>query len=314
MANTNQGLGTDKGKRAYGAARFALEFDGKGRVGVLASVDGGNFKAEPVGEQIGGDGLVTSYPGRQKFEDITLQVGTSMTREFWDWIKASIDNNYQRRSGAIVAYDFDGKERARRTFKEALISEISFPALDATASGPAYISVKIAPEYMEYASGGGGSVPPAELKQQKKFVPANFRLNLEKIDKDVTRVVTKIEGLTIKQNIIDNPIGNELWARKEVGRIEMPTLSLSLPETYVAPFMKWWKTFVGDGEHDHKNETTGSLEFLDSTCTETLMTLSFDGVGITGVSLDKHDAGGAAIRMAKVDLYIDSMSYQAGKA
>ena len=63
-------LGKSKEARTYAATRFVLELDGQ-NVGILHSVDGGHLKSEPVGEQVGGEGLVTRYPGRQKFEDIT---------------------------------------------------------------------------------------------------------------------------------------------------------------------------------------------------------------------------------------------------
>lgn len=304
-------LASTKAGRAYGAGRFALELDGKGVVGVLNSVDGAQFKAESIGEQVGSEGLVTRYPGRQKFEDISLQVGTSMTGEFWQWIQKSIDNKYERRSGAIVAYDFDGNERARRTFKDALIAEIGFPALDAKAKSPASVSVKISPEYVEFTQGGSGKLPATEVRKQKYYVPSNFRVSLERF-KDVTRMITKVEALTIKQNIIVNPIGNELWPRKEVGRIELPTLSITLPENNIKSFMKWYQDFVGQGKHDHAQETTGSLELLSNDLTKALLTLSFDGIGITGITLDKHDAGADSIRMARVDMYMESMTFQAG--
>ena len=304
-------LAPGKAGRAYGAGRFALEFDGKGFVGVLNSADGGQFKAESIGDQVGAEGLVTRYPGRQKFEDITLQVGTTMTGEFWKWIEASINNKYERRSGAIVAYDFDGNERARRTFREALIAEIGFPALDAKSKTPASVSVKITPEFLEFSqSGGGGKLKAGEIAKQKHYVPSNFRVSLERF-KDVTRMITKVEALTIKQNIIVNPIGNELWPRQEVGRIEMPTLSITLPENNIKPFMIWYQEFVGLGKHDHSRETTGALEFLSNDLQRALMTLSFDGLGITGVTLDKHDAGADAIRMARVDMYIENMKFEA---
>ncbi|MSP60255.1 MAG: phage tail protein [Myxococcales bacterium] len=304
-------LGAEKQSRAFTATRFVLELDGQ-QVGLLNSVDGGHFKSESIGEQVGSEGLVTRYPGRQKFEDITVQVGTSMAPGFWKWLQASIDNKYERRNGAIVAFDFDGAERSRRTFKDALIAEIQFPALDAKAKTPAALTVKFAPEWMEYTTGGGKKAGPADTTKQKLFVPANFRLTLEKFDRESTRWVTKIEALTIKQNVITNPIGNELWPRKEVGRVEYPNLSIHVPETYAGPYLKWWEKLVGKGEHNG-NEVTGSLELLASDLTTILMTLSFTGVGITGLTFDKHDAGAEALRSVKVDMYCEGMTFKPGK-
>ncbi len=306
-------LSSDKKQRMFPNARFYLELDGT-PVGVLNSVDGGAFKSEPIGQQVGGEGLVTRYPGRQTFDEITITAGTAMTPGFWKWIKASIDNNYQRRNGAIVACDFDGVERARRTFSEALISEIQFPALDAKAKAPAFIQVKISPEYLDYtrADGSTKTNPETTLTKQKLWVPANYQVTLENMDKETTKHIVKIDPITIKQNIIQNPISYEKWSRLEVGRIEQPTLSLYVPETHSKPWFAWWKKFVAEMEHDESNETTGSIVCLASDCTTQLMTLSFQGLGITGITFDKHEGGAEAIRQLKVDLYCETMDFSAG--
>jgi phage tail-like protein len=306
-------LSTEKKKRVFASARFYLEIDGT-PVGVLNSVDGGALKSEPIGQQIGAEGLVTRYPGRQKFDEITITAGTSMAPAFWKWIKASIDNNYQRRNGAIVACDFDGYERARRTFSDALISEIQFPALDSTAKSPAFIQVKFQAEMMTYTNGGGGqkTSPETTLTKQKLWVPANFQVTLENMDKETTRYISKIDPVIIKQNIIQNPIGYEKYSRLEVGRIEQPSLSMYVAETYAKPFYTWWDKFVAQMEHADSNETTGSIVCLASDCSTQLMTLSFAGLGITGITFDKHEGGAEAVRNIKIDMYCETMDFAAG--
>lgn len=306
-------LASSKVNRSYTASRFVLEIEGQ-QVGVLNSVDGGHLKAEPIGEQVGVDGTVTRYPGRQKFDDISLSVGTSMAPLFWKWIKDSLDNKYSRRSGAIVAYDFDGNERARRTFTEALISEIQFPALDAKAKQPAFLVVKISPEVITYERKDGGKIgSPGDATKQKKWVPANWQLSLENLSSEVTRHVTKIDSLTVKQNIINNPIGRELYTRREPGRVDLPTISLHVPETRSKEWVKWWDKFVAKGDHVNKNETSGSLVYLANDCKTQLMTLTFKGVGITALTFEKHDAGADNIRTLKVDLYMETLEFASGQ-
>jgi phage tail-like protein len=305
-------LSSPKKKRAYIAGRFSLELDGADTDVFVASVDGGNFKSEAIGEQVGGENLVTRYPGRQKFEDITLQVGTTRGKTFWEWVKHSIDGNPSRRNGAIVTRDNDHFVRARRTFIDALISEVQFPELDAKAKGPKLITVKIAPEQLRYEE---KIEPPPERQEQKKdlhepqkmAVPANFSLTVEGMDREVTRQVVKIDAFSVKQNIIDNPVGGMLYARREAGRLEFPTLSVQVPQTYAKPWMDWWQEFVGRGNHVQKNERTAAISYLDSTLGKTLLTLHLYGVGITGVSFDKHEGGSDSIRTAKVDLYVESI-------
>jgi len=305
-------VGSDKPRRAYAGNRFILELDGV-PAGVLTSVDGGQFKSEAIAQKVGSQGLVTQYPGRQKFEDITIQVGTSMSQGFWDWMKASIDTKPTRKNGAIVACDFDGNERSRRTFKDALISEIQFPALDASAKTPAFIQVKISPEFMDYDKKGGKKTNNGvTLEKQKMFVPANYKITVQRIDAGITKHVVKVDPITIKQNIIVNAIGSELYPRIEAGRVDHPVISVYVPENYVQPWMTWWKSFVGEMKHDSSNEAWASIAFLASDVSTELMTLKFEGVGITGLTFDKHDAGGEGIRTVKVDLYTEKMSFEGG--
>lgn len=298
-----------KDARTYVSGRFELELDGHS-CGVLTAVDGGHFKSEPIGEQVGGDHLVTRYPGRQKFEDITLTVGSAMSPQFWTWVKSSIDHKPSRRNGAIVARDFDNRERSRRTFKDALIAEVGFPQLDAASKGPKQVTVKISPETMSYAEGSGAQAAAGsgDVTKQKQAIPSNFRVTIDGIDADDTKRVSKVDAFAIKQNIITAPVGGLLYAPKEAGRMEFPTLTVYVPESHAEPWVKWWEKFVGAGEHIGKNERTGSITYLDSSLTKTLLQIELQGVGITGLTFDKLDAQTDKIRQLKVDLYVESMS------
>lgn len=307
MPNLSQ---VNKNQRAFISGRFVLEIDGT-QAGLVVSMDGGHFKSEPIGEKVGAEGLETRYPGRQKWEDITIQVGTTMSPGFWNWVKRSVDNNYERRNGALVAYDFDGKERSRRSFYDALIAEVQFPALDAKAKTPAFITVKISAEHMEWKEGRGEGATPPAVNKQKLWVPSNFRFTIDGMPD--MQWVQKVDQMTVKQNIIENPIGKEAYARKEIGRLEYPNFSFYVPETYAKPWMGWWQRFVADGSHEHGDEKHGSVEYLSQDLAKTLMTIEFLGLGITGVSFDKHDAHSDQIRMVKVDCYCESMTFRPGE-
>src|SRR5690242_8726516 len=106
-------------QRPFTGGQFALELDGN-PVGFLSSIDGGHFKSDEVKYQSGHGkhlGVVTKYPGKPKYEDITFTVGMANSPSFWDWVKATVDKKMpERRNGAIVVYDYKHRERQRRTF------------------------------------------------------------------------------------------------------------------------------------------------------------------------------------------------------
>src|SRR5262245_43570724 len=123
-------------KVPYSGGRFTLELDQKKPVGYVQSIDGGHFKSEAVSSFVGGiagekegDFLVTRDPGRPKYEDVSITVGATMGQAFWEWISSTLQGKPQRRDGALVGYDFNNRERSRRSFQRALIAEVGFPGL-----------------------------------------------------------------------------------------------------------------------------------------------------------------------------------------
>src|SRR6266849_6182135 len=109
--------------RPYTGGLFSLELDGT-PVGGVISIDGGQFKSEPVKWSTGRNFVTHYFPGKPKYEDVTVTMGMATSADFWDWIKASLGNKPKRKSGALVVYDLKGRERQRRTFADALITEI----------------------------------------------------------------------------------------------------------------------------------------------------------------------------------------------
>ncbi len=129
--------------RAYVAGKYGIELDGV-VAGWVWSVEGGHATSDVVVEKLGCDHIQKKHIAGVKYEDITVSCGTGMSREFYNWIKASFDHNYQRKNGAVITADYNYKEYTRLSFFHALITEIGFPALDAASKDAAKMTVKFA--------------------------------------------------------------------------------------------------------------------------------------------------------------------------
>src|SRR5215216_2045558 len=83
-----------------------------------------------------------------------------------------------RKNGAIITADYEGKELSRLSFHNALITEIGFPALDASSKDTAKMSIKITPEYTRRQANSGASLLKDRLGRtsQKQWLASNFRL------------------------------------------------------------------------------------------------------------------------------------------
>lgn len=317
----------NKRKRPYISSRFVLELDDSGSggkyMGTLQSIEGGTFKSDLVEEKVGGSPFVTKYPGRPKFDDVTIQVGMAMAPRFWKWIEQSFSYNAARYSGSLVALDYDNRERWRRKFTNALIREVTFPTLDGAAKEPAYLTVKFAVEHLDDEPTNMNKYPAEqqhqnEWEKQKVWLPSMFTYSIDGVTP--TPVETcKIDSFAIKQEIIEAPGGGILENAKEPGRIEFPTISVHVLQRDAAPYMRWWDKIVREAEHTPAQQKTGHIWFLPRDAvgsgalqSQPLVTLDLFGVSLLGVGPVKHDSKQAQLQKVKLDLSVERIELKPG--
>lgn len=159
--------------------------------GWMYAIEGGGVDAEVLPDKIGDDGFVRKRPGRVKYTNITLIVGSEMSKKFYDWMKASFDGKdarYIRKSGEIIAADFNYKVVRRIHFENALITEVTLPALDAKDKGPARLFMNLIPERARITALPGDTPIDAPKFKQKAWLTANFRLKIDGLEKPCSRV------------------------------------------------------------------------------------------------------------------------------
>jgi phage tail-like protein len=298
------GIGqSSSNKRAFVAGKYALEIDGT-TAGWLFSCEGGEIHAEVISEVSGDDPVTRKRPGRVKYGDITLKCGTGMSKALYQWITETLDQRHSRKSGAIIAADFNFKEHSRLEFQNALLTEVGMPALDAASKDAAKMTIKISPEVLKQVPGSGRAVK-IDPRVQKKWLPANFRLQIDGLD---CSRVNKIEALTIKQKVTESAVGEV--GRLEPAAVEVPNLVLTLAESHSQTFYDWFEEFVLKGNSTQDREKGGSLEYLAADLQEVLFTLTFQNLGIFKIAPDKSEAGGEAIRRVKAEMYCEQMKFK----
>jgi phage tail-like protein len=291
-------------QRASAAGRYGLELDGI-MAGWLNSTEGGHATADVVVEKLGPDHIARKHIGGVKYEDITLSCGTGMSKAFYEWIKDSLDLKYERKSGAIVAADYNFQELASLSFHNALITEFGMPALDAASKDAAKMTVKFSPEYTRFKAGDGSKVQGGAVTQ-KRWHASNFRLTIDGLD---TSRVNKIEALVIKQKVIDNAVGEQRDVPTAVAYLEVPDLVITFPESQAADFWKWHEDFVINGNNDQDHEKTGSLTYLAPNLKDALFTLNFFGLGIFKCEPEKTASGSESLRRVKAEMYCEEIKF-----
>jgi len=300
--------------RTYAAAHFALELDGKKDVGLFRSIEGGGVKADVMTYQNGANYERWRQLGKQKYEDIKLQVGMSMSAPFYDWIEKFFTGIPDRKNGAIVAADFYYKERARRTFSEALIKELTFPKLQADDKNPAYMNISLSVEDIVFSAGDGNVLAQVKgMVEQKHWKANNFVLSLDGFA-DACKRCTKIDAFTIKQTIIEHNVGGRQSATKIPSGVEFPNLVFYLPEVDAQPIIDQFnkRAMVTErAQRGHGANKTGSLVTFDNAGNQQF-TLEFFETEILSVTPDKSDSTTEEIKQVKIEMFTERMTFKYG--
>lgn len=294
--------------RSYAAAHFALELDNKTDVGLFRSIEGGGVKADVMTHQTGANYDRWHQLGKPKFEDIKFQVGMSMSKPFYDWIDAFVRGEALRKDGAIVAADFYFNERARREFTNAMIKELTFPKLDGQDKGAAYMSIAVAVEEIAFKKGGGQKIQQSfGMNAQKLWTACNFRFVMDGFEQACKRT-TKVDSFTIKQNIIEHHVGGRRAPMKCPSQVEFPQISFYVPESDAQPFFNHFTDYGINGKQRDHGKRSGQLQTYDNDG-RALFTLEFYEADILAVTPDKADAGSEEIKLVKIDIFTEKMTF-----
>jgi hypothetical protein len=289
------------GPGGNGAVTFELELDGK-PAGLLDSAYGGDATSSVVL-----DTMQRKHLAGVKYEDIVLTCGAGMSPDFYQWIKATVDRHPVAKSGAIVASDVTGRALYRLQWTNGLLTEIGFPACDATSMSPVRMTVKITPASSQMifpATGASRGVLPV-----KRWASNNFRLTILGCQTACAHV-NAIDAIVLKEVVpgAGAPAGALRAVQIGTRLLEIPNLCLSAVEADATEFYKWYEDFLVKGQNAPANEKTGTLEYL-AIDNKPIFTLSFSGLGIFKFAPEKVEAGVPTIRRVRAEMYCNSIGF-----
>ena len=306
--------------RSFVSGNFSLNLEGV-KTGFIKSVEGGSVTADVVEEKPGPSGFIKKHIGNPKYEDITLQLGFSNAKDVYDWIAASWKMNFQRKNGSIVAADFRRQPRSERLFFNALITETTIPACDASSFEPGFLTVTLTSELTRLVKPGAALPPPLPPHVWR---PSNFRLVIDGLD---TSRVSKIDAFTVKQSVTTDDTGQTRDPTKEPGKLEFPNLKITLSEVTAQSWIDWHEDFVIKGNNSDDKERSGTLELLSANRQTVLARIHFFNMGIVSVGpakavknpcqagcpVDQDDIQDVIGKM-QAELYVERMEFEAAGA
>ena len=132
----------------YSKFRYQVEIDGL-QAGGFSEVSGFDASIDVI-EYREGDMVTTpiKLQGLKKYGNITLKQGVTSSMVMWEWLKAGVDGEIQRKTVTISLLDATGAVAASWQVINAWPTKYTAPDFNATSSEVAVESVEIAHEGM----------------------------------------------------------------------------------------------------------------------------------------------------------------------
>jgi hypothetical protein len=217
-----------------------------------------------------------------------MQCGSGMSKAFYNWIQASFDKGAIRKSGAIIAADFNYAEKTSHRISQAFITEVTIPALDAGAKDPAYLAVSVsAPTVTVDASSAGQTVQGAK---QKAWLPSNFVFEIDGMD---TSRVASIDSFTWKCSIA--PDGSPVF--------DVSDIAVTFPPSSVSSWRAWYQSLASGAD----DERSGALTIVGAN-DGAVITFNLSNLGLYKLSYTATKGkSGATKRVMRAEMYCERM-------
>lgn len=112
----------------YKNFNFRVEIDGIAVAG-FSECSGLSSSVDVIEYREGADNVIRKLPGFRKFGNITLKRGITKSRQLYDWHRALLGGDLQRRNGAIVLRDDAQVDQVRWVFIDGFPQRYDGPEL-----------------------------------------------------------------------------------------------------------------------------------------------------------------------------------------
>lgn len=156
----------------WNAYYFGLEIGGN-VIGHFMECSGLKTTGEVFEIEEGGmNGRAYKRPGRSKWENILLKTATNPSMELLEWRDSFLQDNFERRDGAVIQYDLAGNEIRRYNFRQGWPVSWEGPQLKGAESALAIETLEIAHEGL----GINDTTPPEPQPPEPPRPPEKLEL------------------------------------------------------------------------------------------------------------------------------------------
>jgi len=236
----------------------------------------------------------------------TAGFGLGMGKPMYEWIRTSFASGSTTQSGRFVTTSADNKVRSVLTFSDAVLTSVTFPALDATsrAAGTLTVVFDIGDALDQTGDGTIYAVPGAG--KQKAWLVSNFRVTLPGLP---CNRVTSVDALTWRVSGARDDIGQPRVPVIREPEVTVPDVTLTIG---LADHDAWHtaaKAWFIDGKRTDAHEIDGSIELLSADLRTVVATIGLNRVGFKRFERRGLAPTTGTASFFKVELYVEQLSF-----
>lgn len=286
---------------SYGRGKFALVLNGA-FAGFLDGVDGGDITASV--SQVWDGTTMRKHVSGQHVTPMRIHSGIPLNPNLAGWIKSSIEpsGKFEPRSGLVLECDSTYKVIARRSFNNARITRVEFPAADKSLTNSAGLAVTFHPDSVGLQLRAGEALQSTS-SLAKRWLSPNFRLSIPGLER-ATPYVSKVEVISVSRDLStasSSKFGTTSSYSTTTPPVDVGALRVKVPNAQVVPFLEWHQQFVVMGKIE---ERPGTLEYLSADLS-TVLRLNLLNLGITKVTRGPVTD---AVPYSEVEMYCEAMT------
>ncbi len=189
-----------------------------------------------------------------------------------DLMNSFITGQSVKKSGSFIAADMNTNVNSKINFKNSLISEISFPGMDAKSKNtPMTISLKFKPEEISFKKETDKITEPLKPDNKKQWMPSNFKIEIEGLP---CNEIKRVESFKITQKNVEEKIGPVKNNKIVPGKMEYPNLVFYVPDFDSESWKYWFSNFEKQKVTEEKK---GSIRYFDNNSKQ-VFALSFKNI------------------------------------
>lgn len=264
----------------------------------VLSWEGGDIRGSVVTQALATGGPATKTVGNSAVAPLALQVSLPLSSQLATLINDLCSGRFTRHTVQLVDYNSTGVATAAFELSNAMLSEVTFPAFDATTSVIEPMKLVFAAEQSRPVGAPGTTSVSLATRSV-----STFQLSVDGVDASRTM---RIEPITVTLHTSTESPGDARAYTTTPSSVEFSTLRITFSATSATSWNAWWTDFVLNGHAMDENEKNAAVKLIDSSGAPMNIALNFTHVGILRVSRPPATSGVAT--KLDAEMYFEGLS------